>query len=107
MNRSSTLACILDSERGMHMTFDFISHQKVKAFVIEPLEIVRSDGSLELQPSDELILAISGERIPYVPIQVEVFPQLANLICPTWLDADRWMKNFYQEFPSTSHKYAV
>jgi diacylglycerol kinase family enzyme len=100
MNRSNTLACVLDSERGMHLTFDFIEHLPVKAFVLEPLGYVPDDGNLEKieENLDELLLDVSGERVPYAPIQVEVLPKVMNLICPEWLDYHRWSKTFEKEF---------
>jgi hypothetical protein len=100
MNRSNVLACVLDSERGIHLTYDFVEHFFVKAFVLEPLGVLPDDGSLERVEENlgNLNLDISGERVLYAPVQVEVLPRLMNLICPSWLDHTRWKKQFEKEF---------
>jgi sphingosine kinase len=100
MNRSNALACLLDSERGVQLTFDFIEHLPIKAFVLEPLGMVTDDGKSENIEDNltNLYLDVSGERVPYAPIQVEVMPSMINLICPEWLDHRRWRKQYEKEF---------
>lgn len=98
---------MLDSERGKHMTYDYINHQKVKAFVLEPLGYQctsqNSENLLEESLHDH-ILDVSGERIPYAPIQVEIHPKLANLIVPSWLDDNRWHEQFTKQFGNFRNK---
>ncbi|KAI8894337.1 ATP-NAD kinase-like domain-containing protein [Globomyces pollinis-pini] len=110
MGRSGSLACVLDSERGAHMTMKSMKHYRVKAFSLVPYghdklskrarNDTESNSSVGLLTDANLILDVSGERIPYSPIQVEVIPSVLNLIVPEWLDAERWASKFHAEFPT-------
>ncbi|KAJ3363542.1 hypothetical protein HDU91_002942 [Kappamyces sp. JEL0680] len=109
-NRSTVLASFLDAERGISMTLPNMKHHRVKALVLEPGSFqVNANGNnkssqvdLLEESLDHLILDVSGERVPYGRIQVEVLPSLVHIIAPAWLDEDRWEKNFYKDFPNAS-----
>jgi hypothetical protein len=106
--RSSVLASFLDSERGVAMTLPGMRHYRLKAFVLDPGSYtVHSGGNkkssqadLLEEPLSDLIMDISGERVPYGRIQVEVLPSLINIIVPDWYDPDRWQRNFVEDFPN-------
>ena len=113
MARSEVLAVLLDQEHGIHMTFNSMHHAQVNAFVLEPegwVYRIPKEGSLRVGGSDEElpvtsairnggtskggILDLSGERIAYAPVHVEVHPKAIHVIVPIWLDDKRWKTRF-------------
>ncbi|KAJ3322561.1 hypothetical protein HDV06_002938 [Boothiomyces sp. JEL0866] len=100
MNRSGALSCVIDTERGMHMTFDKVKHEKVVAFVLDPYGH-QDSASANLIEKDS-ILDLSGERIPYELVQVECLPQILEIIVPEWNDRERWEKKYYKDFPKAN-----
>ncbi|KAJ3255055.1 hypothetical protein HK103_006675 [Boothiomyces macroporosus] len=100
MNRSGALSCVIDTERGMHMTVDKVKHEKVVAFVLDPHGHQDSDSANLIEKDN--ILDLSGERIPYELVQVECLPQILNIIVPDWNDRERWEKKFYKDFPKAN-----
>jgi diacylglycerol kinase family enzyme len=93
LSKMDGLSTVLDTESGKHLTFDFMKHQRVKAFVLEPLE------SNDENNPENLILDVSGERIKYAPIQVEIHQKAIDVIVPDWLDTERWSIRFQKNFP--------
>ena len=93
LSRTSVLPVVLDQSTGAHIDLPFIERFKVKAFVLEPR------GYDSKANFDELILDVSGERIPYTPIQVEILEKGINLIVPKRLDKKYWLKVYQSKHP--------
>ncbi|KAJ3252868.1 hypothetical protein HK103_001113 [Boothiomyces macroporosus] len=105
INRGDALKAILDSEKGAHMTIDTFQHRPVVAFALEPSSYHRSLGiakTKDAKPTDKLdhlILNVSGERIPYGTVQVEIHPHMLQTIVPEYFDDSRFVSNILKDFP--------
>ncbi|KAJ3321670.1 hypothetical protein HDV06_003963 [Boothiomyces sp. JEL0866] len=105
INRGDALKAILDSEKGAHMTIDNFQHRPVVAFALEPSSYHRSIGLAKAKEPkasdklDHLILNVSGERIPYGTVQVEIHPQMLQTIVPEYFDDSRFVTNILKDFP--------
>ena len=88
MSRTAVLPVILDQSTGNHVDLPFIERRKVKAFALEPRG---HDSNVEI---DQLMLDISGEKVAYKPIQVEVIEKAINLIVPQQFNKLEWMQEF-------------
>lgn len=88
MSRGSVLPVVLDQSTGNHVDLPFIERHKVKAFVLEPL------GYDEKTRLTDLILDVSGERIEYRPIQVEILEKAINLIVAKNFDKSKWLRKY-------------
>jgi diacylglycerol kinase family enzyme len=98
LRRGAVLGSFLDAERGASLTLPNMQHYRVKALVLEPgcygPVPEGNTGNLE-----NLILDVSGERVPYGTIKVEVIPGVMNCIVPSWFDEEKWERNFRRDFP--------
>jgi hypothetical protein len=81
---------LLNSEQGKYASN--IGHFKLKAFALEPAGYSSYIDSND--DTHELILNVSGERIPYDTIQVEIHPRVINMITPFWMDIERWARHY-------------
>lgn len=83
----------LDSAKARHLENPKIKHAIVRAFVLEPGNLVgmnENDSSLPTTSTKTLgNLAISGESIPIEKICVELHEGLMNVFVPYWLDEDK------------------
>lgn len=106
ISRSSIISTFIEGEKGAGIMMKGMSHQRVKAFVLEPGSYTVGKGNEKTSQVDlledhldRLILDVSGERVPYSTIQVEVLPSVMNCIVPGHFDPSRWEKNFQRDFP--------
>jgi diacylglycerol kinase family enzyme len=81
LSRIAGLGSLLGSESGKHLLQPAMMHYHVKAFVLEPHGYKENQSKEKLE---SLILNVSGERVPYEPIMVEIHRGAATLIAPTW-----------------------
>ncbi|KAJ3273860.1 hypothetical protein HDV01_003838 [Terramyces sp. JEL0728] len=110
IGRGDALKAILDSEKGAHMNLNNFQHRPVVAFALEPFGYHRSLGMAKAKEPkadeklDHLILNVSGERIPYGIVQVEIHPQMLQTIVPEYLDDARFASNILKDFPKLTMK---
>ena len=106
IGRGTVLASFLDAERGVSMTLPKMQHHRVKALVLEPggYGPIPEDKSSQIEllegNLDKLVLDVSGERVPYGTIKIEVIPGAVNCIVPSWFDEGKWERNFRTDFPN-------
>jgi sphingosine kinase len=68
LTRWQVLQAFLKTATGNHITLPYVEYYQVKGFRLEP---VTQGGSL----------AIDGEAVNYSPLQMEILPGLARIIC--------------------------
>lgn len=116
LSMGAIVGCLIKGETGEFHTYKCIESVPCLAFVLEPDEY-RYDSSSFLskmskgsrrssvsRPSvtsmggKKGILNVSGERIPYEAIQVEILPGVLNVIVPEWLDVTKWKREFNEAY---------
>jgi diacylglycerol kinase family enzyme len=105
LSRGTILASFLDAARGGSLTIPKMQHHRVKALVLEPggYKPVQGEDTSQIDllegNLDHLNLDVSGERVPYGTIKVEVIPGAVNCIVPSWFNEEKWERNFRRDFP--------
>ncbi|KAI8914501.1 ATP-NAD kinase-like domain-containing protein [Gorgonomyces haynaldii] len=112
MTFSAFVSALLKGETGEFHIHDAVKSQKVLAFALDPSGYIYGKspansrrGSVVSQQSRNSvgqgvkgILNVSGEMIPYAPIQVEILPQILNVVSPPWMDTKRWETKFNETY---------
>ncbi|KAH6565312.1 hypothetical protein BASA50_008960 [Batrachochytrium salamandrivorans] len=112
MGSMRVLKTLLNQESGESLTYDAVKHTKALAFAIEPdaytyqipsSSVPEPSSSNAKNPSQKSrlgIMDVSGEKVSYSPIVVEVHTKMLNLVVPPWLDMGRWEKPFMEKYGS-------
>jgi len=84
---TKVLPILLDQGSGKIANLEFVKHQKVKAFILDPGPMVGPMVEVAPESTDNKkgILDVDGEEIPSGRIHVEILPSILNVIHPYWL----------------------
>jgi diacylglycerol kinase family enzyme len=82
ISRLQLLVAALNPSDPETLRKTYIRHYFARAMVLEMGPLV--GGPIGHVAKSKLIFNISGERVPYEPVAIEVLPQLARVIVPHW-----------------------
>lgn len=80
ITRAQLLALMQKTDRGEHMSSEFVEYVRIKAFRLEPLTFDTASQHGHSNYQSDGIMMIDGERVPYGPVQGEIMPSAANLL---------------------------
>jgi sphingosine kinase len=84
ISKAQLLKLFTETEQGEHLNSPFVEYVKIKAFRLEPLPYIDKTKTNvtgnDKSNTDDGIMMIDGERVPYGKLQAEIIPGLGNIL---------------------------
>jgi sphingosine kinase len=84
ISKAQLLKLFTETEQGEHLSSPFVEYVKIKAFRLEPLPYIDKNNTNltgnNKANTDDGIMMIDGERVPYGKLQAEIIPGLGNIL---------------------------
>lgn len=78
ITKTQMLKLFTNTETGDHLNNELVEYVKIKAFRLEPIGIIDSNG--QVNTSNGGIMMVDGERVPTGVIQGEIKSSMANIL---------------------------